>query len=1258
MSTTLEGMSVKITLQLTGSYETPVPVSVTSVTVGSGVELDTYFSARVLSDTDGDGDVEPVQGPNGLLDGRLVVDISGNSVFASFVGQAQPGGFNIKIEGLAPTGAAPGSFQNAGYMNGVNIIYAPTYTVATQTLDLSWYMLGSQPGTTMNQTVFYDNLLEDAPVANDDNFTVSAGQMLSNKNILSNDTDLDNLGTFGIVDLQTVTQIDGVAFTPGEWLQLANGGEIKVSSNGNLEFRDAGEFQHLAQGATQVTTFQYTVTDSAGLSDTAVVSIDVTGVNDAPSATNLTQSKSATEGGPAVALNDIVVSDVDAGDTITATLTLNTPAAGTLSTGTFGSATSTFNAGTGVWAVTGSVADVNAALASVALTPSANNVHNFTITTHIRDAAGTGPADGTISIDVTAVNDAPQVTAPISITVTEDVASALTGISFSDVDAGTSLVTVKLSVPSGSLAATSSANVAVAGSGSETLSLEGIITDINAFIAAGNVAFTTAPDAVADVVLTVTIDDGGNSGTGGSMVSSATVTLDVGAINDAPIVTVPGSIAAIAGIPTALTGISFSDVDAGTGPVTATMSVPNGSLTATSGGNVVIGGTPSALTLTGTVDDINSFIAGSNLAYLTAAGITAAVTLTVDINDNGNTGSGGSTTDTATVSISVEPDAPKLTSVSSSSADGSYKVGDTISVFVTFDQSVTVNTSSGTPALLLETGATDRSASYVSGSGSTTLAFTYTVQAGDVSADLDYHSIGALTLNGGTITGADGDNAVLTLPVPGAAGSLGANKAIIVDGVAPPVPSIELSLDSGQSATDGITREGLIDVVGLEPGASWDYSLDGGATWGVGVGTAFTALAGTYTAGSLMVRTRDAAGNVSIGSSSERVTIDDTAPVLTSAAVDGSSLVLFYSEGLDAINVPAASAFTVTVSGSAVAVSGIAVDASAGTVTLTLASPAGHGEDVTVAYSDPSIADDVTTVQDLAGNDADTLPATPVTNNTAAPGTGPDPQPPEQPNSQAGDLLQGTPGDDVIDGLGGVDVFRIQAKRDDVVITRNADGTITVSHPAFGTDTLSNVELLRFDDQVEIINIPMGQISEPGSASFTEAAYLAQYPDVAAAVASGLFSSGFEHYQLYGAAEGRSLSTLAIDERFYLSQNPDVAAAIERGEFSSAQEHYLLYGINEGRSPNVLFDEAWYLSQNPDVAGAIAGGAVNSAYEHFQMYGWKEGRDPSAWMDLSDYLARNEDVAEAGINPLDHFLNYGIHEDRTIQSDDSGLWLM
>jgi len=62
--------------------------------------------------------------------------------------------------------------------------------------------------------------------------------------------------------------------------------------------------------------------------------------------------------------------------------------------------------------------------------------------------------------------------------------------------------------------------------------------------------------------------------------------------------------------------------------------------------------------------------------------------------------------------------------------------------------------------------------------------FKYTVQAGDNSADLDYVATTSLTLNGGTIKQYNGNlDAILTLPAPGDPGSLGNNKAIVIETV-------------------------------------------------------------------------------------------------------------------------------------------------------------------------------------------------------------------------------------------------------------------------------------------------------------------------------------------------------------------------------------------------------------------------------------------------------------------------------------------
>ena len=108
-----------------------------------------------------------------------------------------------------------------------------------------------------------------------------------------------------------------------------------------------------------------------------------------------------------------------------------------------------------------------------------------------------------------------------------------------------------------------------------------------------------------------------------------------------------------------------------------------------------------------------------------------------------------------------------------------YKIGDVIPITVNFSENVTV---SGTPQLTLETGSTDAVVNYSSGSSSNALVFNYTLASGHASSDLDYQDTTSLSLNGGTINDLLSSAAVLTLPEPAATNSLGANKAIIIDG--------------------------------------------------------------------------------------------------------------------------------------------------------------------------------------------------------------------------------------------------------------------------------------------------------------------------------------------------------------------------------------------------------------------------------------------------------------------------------------------
>ncbi|ASD64151.1 Calx-beta domain-containing protein [Bdellovibrio bacteriovorus] len=196
----------------------------------------------------------------------------------------------------------------------------------------------------------------------------------------------------------------------------------------------------------------------------------------------------------------------------------------------------------------------------------------------------------------------------------------------------------------------------------------------------------------------------------------------------------------------------------------------NWGITCSGGANVSIAGV-SASSATAAVVNLTVTTLPANAEVCT---LTAKTTLT-DVAGNALPAAG---------TVQYTLDLPgTVVSVTSSLANGSYKASQVVPVSVQFTENVTI--AGGTPELLIETGSTDRVAAYVSGSGTNTLVFQYTVQAGDNSADLDYESVNALTLAGATIKDSFGNDMILTLPAPGAAGSLSANKNIIIDTQAP-----------------------------------------------------------------------------------------------------------------------------------------------------------------------------------------------------------------------------------------------------------------------------------------------------------------------------------------------------------------------------------------------------------------------------------------------------------------------------------------
>src|SRR5262249_44434872 len=118
----------------------------------------------------------------------------------------------------------------------------------------------------------------DAPVAADDTATTDEDTALhvAAPGILSNDIDVD------AGDTRAVAAVNGDSATVGQPITLASGAVVTVLSDGSYTYDPNGAFEALAPGETATDSFTYTVTDAAGATSAATVTITITGVNDAP----------------------------------------------------------------------------------------------------------------------------------------------------------------------------------------------------------------------------------------------------------------------------------------------------------------------------------------------------------------------------------------------------------------------------------------------------------------------------------------------------------------------------------------------------------------------------------------------------------------------------------------------------------------------------------------------------------------------------------------------------------------------------------------------------------------------------------------------------------------------------------------------------------------------------------------------------------------------------------------------------------------
>jgi hypothetical protein len=286
--------------------------------------------------------------------------------------------------------------------------------------------------------------------------------------------------------------------------------------------------------------------------------------------------------------------------------------------------------------------------------------------------------------------------------------------------------------------------------------------------------------------------------------------------------------------------------------------------------NVLIDGAPASPATATCTDGLWSLTLGSPVSG------EGDVTFSATQTDNaGNLGTSPSRT------VTIDTTAPTVTGVSSPLANGSYRDGQVVPVTVTFSEPVLIT---GSPTLTLATGsAAGTPVDYTSGSETNVVTFSYTVEPGHTSADLDYFATDALGLNGGVVADAATNNASLTLATPGAAGSLGSAKDLVIDTTA---PLVAVTRVNGTTASFPYATSANVTSIGGTCGtatgdpATVQVLVDGAAAGSVPCTSGSWTLGTSWTTEgtrSVSATQLDAAGNTGTAPS-QAISIDVTRP--------------------------------------------------------------------------------------------------------------------------------------------------------------------------------------------------------------------------------------------------------------------------------------------------------------------------------------------------------------------------------------------
>ncbi|MGC3967808.1 MAG: tandem-95 repeat protein [Pirellulales bacterium] len=298
-------------------------------------------------------------------------------------------------------------------------------------------------------------------------------------------------------------------------------------------------------------TIRFQVNDGAATSTNVTNTLTVTATNDPPVINVPTQQTlnsqqtlvfNTTNG------NAITVSDADAGSfDVRVTITAGTVGAptGRLTLGTITGLSFSTGDGTNdtTMTFTGTIAEVNAALSGLRFTPNSgfNGLTNVVITVNDQGRSPNTTVEETTAsaaVEVSPENDPPTISVPVSRRPpkTRRWSSPARRITIADDDAGSNNVEVTLSVTNGTLdlSGTAGLTFTAGADGTNTMRVRGTLANINTAI--NGLTFNPTLNYNGPAVLTVVVNDLGNTGTGGPETATSTVNITVTAVNDAPTV--------------------------------------------------------------------------------------------------------------------------------------------------------------------------------------------------------------------------------------------------------------------------------------------------------------------------------------------------------------------------------------------------------------------------------------------------------------------------------------------------------------------------------------------------------------------------------------------------------------------------------------------------------------------------------------------------------------------------------------------------